>query len=103
MAYINKSLGCRMYAWNVAGASSDPFVLRVFSDADYAGCAQTQRSTTGAVAFLPREGASNPLSFLSKRQSCVSKSTSEAEIVAMDTPLRLRVRPLKVVGRGGIR
>ena len=67
MAHINSSLGYSMYAWNDAGASSDPFVLRVFSDADYAGCAQTQRSTTGAVVFLSREGASMPLSLWSKR------------------------------------
>ena len=82
-----------MYARSDAGASSDPFVLRVFSDADYAGHAQTQRSTTGAAVLLTRKGASVPLSFLSQRQSCVSKSTSEAEIAAMDTALRLLALP----------
>ena len=50
MAYIN-SLSFRMRAWSQANALGDPFVLRVFSDCDYAGCGQTQRSTTGAVVF----------------------------------------------------
>ena len=97
MAYISNSMGYGMYAWSDAGASSDPFVLLVFSDADYAGCAQAQRSTTCAVVFLTRKGASVPLSFLSQRQSCVSKSTSEAEIVAMDTSLRLLPLPLMLL------
>ena len=30
MAYINNSLGYRMYAWSEAATSSDPFVVRVF-------------------------------------------------------------------------
>ena len=80
-----------------AGASNNPLVLRVFSDADYAGCAQAQRSTTGAVVFLARKGASVPLSFWSKRQSCVSRSTSEAEVVAMGTSLPLRALPLMLL------
>ena len=38
-----------------------------------------------------------PLSVLSERQSCVSKSTSEAEIVAMDTCLCLLALPLMLL------
>ena len=34
MAYINNSLGYRMFAWSDASASGDPLVLRAFSDAD---------------------------------------------------------------------
>ena len=82
-ACINNSLGYRMCAWNDAPNSGDPFMLVVFSDADYAGCAQTQRSATGAVVFLTRKGARTPISFLPKHQRCVSTSTSVTEIVAM--------------------
>ena len=32
-----------------------PYSLRIFFDADYAGCAQTQRSPIGAVVFLHRK------------------------------------------------
>ena len=97
VAYTSNSLGCRMYAWNDASASGDSLVLRVFVDADDAGCAQAQRSTPGAVVFSARKGASMPLSLLYKRRSCVSKSTSEAEIVAMDTSLRLLALPLMLL------
>ena len=41
------------------------------SESDYAGCAQTQRFTTGAVAFLARKGSSTPWSFLAKSEKVV--------------------------------
>ena len=69
-------------------------VARVFFASDYAGCAQAQRSTIGAVAVRARAGSSTPLSFLSKRQSCVSRSTSAAEIVALDMGLCVLASPL---------
>ena len=94
MAYVDNPLTHRMYAWSDTSVSGDSFALRVFSDGDYAGCAQTQRPTTGAVLFLERKGASITISFLPRRRSCVSKPTSEAEIVAMDTSVRLLAFPL---------
>jgi hypothetical protein len=94
MVYIQNSLAYRMYAWNDQGVADGPFKLRVYSDSDFAGCSQTQRSTTGAIVFLTRSGAKIPLAYLSKRQTCVSHSTPEAEIVAMDSTIRLLALPL---------
>jgi hypothetical protein len=51
MVYIQNSLSYRMYAWNDQAASDGQFKLRVYSDSDFAGCSQTQRSTTGAIVF----------------------------------------------------
>ena len=57
---------------------------------DFAGCVETQRSTTGSSLFLRGKGdISVPISFLSKRQGSVSRSTPEAEIVAMDMTIRI--------------
>ena len=59
---------------------SDP-VLRGYSDADWGGDLTTRRSTTGYVFQIEK----NTVSWCSKRQGCVSKSTTEAEYVALST------------------
>jgi len=52
--------------------------LEAFSDSDYAGDESTSKSTSGALLKLG--GA--PIHWLSKQQSTVSRSSSEAEYVA---------------------
>lgn len=50
-----------------------------FVDADYGGCKDTRRSTSGYVFLM----AGGPVSWSSKRQATVALSTVEAEYVAM--------------------
>ena len=50
-----------------------------FVDADYGGCRDTRRSTSGFVFLM----AGGPVSWSSKRQATVALSTVEAEYVAM--------------------
>jgi hypothetical protein len=50
-----------------------------FVDADYGGCRDTRRSTSGYVFTM----AGGPVSWSSKRQATVALSTVEAEYVAM--------------------
>ncbi len=56
--------------------------LHLHADADLAGCAEGQRSTSSIHLSLRGEHTCFPLSGVSKRQGCVSHSTPEAEIVA---------------------
>jgi len=96
MSYVHHSYAYRMYAW--AGADQGECSLDVYSDSDYAGCSETQCSTTGSIVFLRSNGMSIPISFISTRQSSVPRSTVEVEIVAMDTSLRvLRLPVLSIV------
>ena len=56
--------------------------LHLYSDADFAGCARTQRSTSGLALLMQGMKTKMPLSAVSKRQTAVSHSTPEAELIA---------------------
>ena len=58
------------------GSSSD---LVAYSDADWAGCPDTRKSTSGFCVFL----GTNLVSWSSKRQHTVSRSSAEAEYRAV--------------------
>ena len=59
---------------------SDPHIhISAYSDADWASDINTRRSVTGYVVFL----GSNPISWQSKKQSSVSRSSTEAEYKAL--------------------
>ncbi|KAI5328680.1 hypothetical protein L3X38_028077 [Prunus dulcis] len=53
--------------------------LLVYNDSDWAGDPNTRRSTTGYVVYL----GNNPISWQSKKQTSVSRSSTEAEYKAL--------------------
>lgn len=54
-------------------------VLRAYSDSDHAGCTDTRRSTGGFCTFL----GLNLISWSTKRQDSVARSSTEAEYRAL--------------------
>ena len=53
--------------------------LRAYSDSDWAGCPATRRSTGGLCTFIGQ----NLISWSSKKQQTVSKSSTEAEYMSL--------------------
>ncbi|GKA60411.1 hypothetical protein Tco_0759818 [Tanacetum coccineum] len=55
------------------------FELKAFADADYAGCHETRRSTSGLAQFLGHR----LVRWSSKKQKSTAISTTEAEYIAL--------------------
>jgi transposase InsO family protein len=70
--------------------SGTDFNLTGYSDADWAGCEVTRKSTSGILIYLN----GSPVYWRSKRQPIVTMSSTEAELVAL-TELSLQVKWLK--------
>ena len=91
VCYINSSLDYKLKGY--IGDSSKDLKITLFSDADFAGCLDTAKSTSGVFIALTGPNSFFPLNAISKKQSCVSHSTPEAEIVAADLAIRTEGLP----------
>ena len=61
--------------------------LCVFTDADFASCPCTAKSTSGIVYVLVSRESSFPVMWQSKKQSSTARSTTEAELIACTSAL----------------
>ena len=94
-AYVHHTTDVTMRGW--VGDDLGDVAPHLFSDADLAGDQDTQRSTSGMIVTIKGDHTSFPISAYSKRQHCVSTSTTEAEIVAAATALRQIGMPVLAV------
>lgn len=67
--------------------------LAVYSDASFAGDTGDSKSTTGWLLCLVGPKSFVPLNWLCKKQTVVSHSSTEAEIVALDTMIHMEGTP----------
>ena len=70
-----------------------------YSDADFAADLHTSRSTTGGVIQIHGPDTRFVMSTVSRKQSAVSHSTPESEIVVLDHTMRVLGIPAAVLWR----
>ena len=86
VCYMKASLHHRQYAW--VGDSMEDVRLHLYTDADLASDPEDSVSTSGAYFALVGPHTHVPLGHRSKRQTAVSHSSTESELVSADHGLK---------------
>ena len=63
--------------------------LRLFQDSDFAGDIEDSKSTSGGVLCIFGSRTFVPISWMCKKQTSVSHSSTESEIISLDAGLRM--------------
>ena len=63
--------------------------LGLFQDSDFAGDLEDSKSTSGGTSCIFESHTFVPISWMCKKQTAVSHSSTESEILSLDTGLRL--------------
>ena len=63
--------------------------LGLFQDSDFAGDLEDSKSTSGGTLCIFGRHTFFPISWMFKKQTAVSHSSTESEIISLDTGLRL--------------
>ena len=63
--------------------------LGLFQDSDFAGDLEDSKSTSGGILGVFGSNTFVPISWMCKKQTAVSHSSTESEIISLDTGLRL--------------
>ena len=91
MCYIHSSLGHRLVG--TVGDKAGDLRLRLYVDADFAGDRLDCKSTSGGLLVLWGPSTFFPLGWVSKKQTAVSRSTTEAELIALSHSLFAEALP----------
>ena len=91
VSYIKSTLHYRQYGW--IGDSPKDLQPHAYTDADFAGCSRTLRSTTGLQLQLEGPHSCFPIAASSKRQPHVADSTPAAELSALHTLMKSMAIP----------
>ena len=71
------------------GNTAKQYRLGLFQDSDFAGDLEDSKSTSGGTLCIFGSHTFVPISWMCKKQTSVSHSTTESEIISLDTGLRL--------------
>ena len=73
----------------VVGNTAKQCKLGLFQDSDFAGDLEASKSTSGGTLFVFGSHTFVPISWMCKKQTSVSHSLTESEIISLDAGLRL--------------
>ena len=71
------------------GDPPEDCILALYADASFAGYLDDSKSSTGSVLCLLGPNTFVPITWICKKQSAVSHSSTEAEVIALDAAVRL--------------
>ena len=69
-------------------------ILGLFQDFDFAGDIEDSKATSGGVLCIFGSHTFVPISWMCKKQTSISHSSTEAEIISLDAGLRMDGIPL---------
>ena len=92
MSYVNCTTAQALIS--IIGDEPQDCRLVAYVDADHASDKRDKKSTSGVVLFLVGPNTLAPITAFSKAQSCVSHSSTESELVALDQCIRSEAVPI---------
>ena len=87
ISYIHHTCDYSQYCY--AGNTAQQCRLGLFQDSDFAGDLEDSKSTSGGILCIFGSHTFVPISWMCKKQTAVSHSSTESEIISLDTGLRL--------------
>ena len=87
ISYIHHTCEYKHYCH--VGNTAKQCRLGLFQDSDFAGDLEGSKSTSGRTLCIFGSHTFVPISWMCKKQTAVSHSSSESEIISLDTGLRL--------------
>ena len=87
ISYIHHTCEYRQYCH--VGNTAKQCRLGLFQDSDFAGDLEDSKSTSGGTLCIFESHTFVPISWMCKKQTAVSHSSTEYEIISLDTGLRL--------------
>ena len=87
ISYIHHTCEYRQYCH--VGNTAKQCRLGLFQDSDFAGDLEDSKSTSGGTICIFGSHTFVPISWMCKKQTAVSHSSTESEIISLDTGLRL--------------
>ena len=87
ISYIHRAIEYRQHCY--VGNTAQQCRLRFFQDSDFAGDLEDSKSTSGGLFCILGSHTFVPISWMCKKQTSVSHSSTEAEIISLDAGLRI--------------
>ena len=87
ISYIHHTCEYKQYCH--VGNTAKQCRLGLFQDSDFAGDIEDSKSTPGGTLYIFESHTFVPISWMCKKQTAVSHSSTESEIISLDTGLRL--------------